>query len=394
MTTAALIDLVSSRGGYWGEAPGSGDVDVLVIRNGDVKPEAGVRWSQLPTRAMSAKQAAQSQVKRGDLLITTSGDCGVTAFVEDDPEVITCSSNFVRVLRPNTELVDPRYLFHYSRTGAFRAALRPHIRGTTMQNLSTTDAFAAVTVPLPDLTEQRRLAAILDKADYVRDRRRQVLDQLDALAQAMFLDLFGSSSSTAVVQDVASPRSGSVRTGPFGSQLLHSEFVDAGIAVLGLDNVVSNRFRWEQRRYITPQKYEELKRYTVAPGDVLISIMGTCGRCVVVPEGIPLAINTKHICAITVDRARVLPEYVRACFLWHPDSRRHLEQRAKGSIMAGLNMGIIKEMPLPVPPLGPQGDFVARLQRAQDVHGAATRSKEQAEALLVALQQRAYAGAL
>lgn len=250
-------------------------------------------------------------------------------------------------------------------------------------------------VPVPPLPEQRRIAAILDHADALRAKRRRVIAHLDELTQSIFLDMFGEfSGAFATVEEVAAPVKGSIRTGPFGSQLLHSEFVDSGIAVLGLDNVVGNSFSWGERRYITAEKYEGLRRYTVHPGDVLVSIMGTCGRCVVVPADIGNAINTKHICAITLEASRALPEFVRAAFLWHPRSRRHLAQQTKGSIMDGLNMGIIKAMPLPTPPIEAQAEFAARLSALSAVSRSCEGSVKELDAMFHALQSRAFDGAL
>ncbi|MGL5853204.1 MAG: restriction endonuclease subunit S [Phycicoccus sp.] len=289
-----------------------------------------------------------------------------------------------QVIVPLKEVIDSRFLWYQLNDES-----RWHRSGSAQPFIKPNDVKAH-RILFPPLPEQRRIAAILDHADALRAKRRQVLTHLDALTQSIFHDMFAESPAISTVESEAQL----IRTGPFGSQLLHSEFVDEGIAVLGLDNVVGNEFRWAERRFITPAKYEKLRRYTVNPGDVLISIMGTTGRCVVVPKEIPTAINTKHICAITPHSSRLHSTFLRAAFLWHPKSLAHLRRQTKGSIMDGLNMGIIKSMPIPVPPLSAQQDFADQVEQVSTGRGIMTRAAPADDELFASLQSRAFRGEL
>ena len=205
--------------------------------------------------------------------------------------------------------------------------IRGNCTGATIPHVSKPHLLS-LEIPLPPLDEQKRIAAILDKADSLRRKRKEAIDLADEFLGAVFLDMFGDSAGQGwelvTVEDLAAPVRGSMRTGPFGSDLKHAEFVEKGISVLGIDNAVKNKFDWGKDRFISHEKYEQLKRYTVKPGDVIITIMGTCGRCAVVPEDIPIAINTKHLCCITLDQSKCLPSFMHAYFLKHPVARKYL----------------------------------------------------------------------
>lgn len=293
----------------------------------------------------------------------------------------------------NTRKLSPEFLYWVLRSINLTKDSNSAVMGQTL-NKST---LSLLHIPVPPANEQHRIVDILDQADMLRAKRIKAIDKIDDLTQSIFLDMFGAPLrewQELTVADVASSAKGSIRTGPFGSQLLHEEFVDDGIAVLGIDNVVTNEFRWKERRFITEDKYQSLSRYTVRPGDVLITIMGTCGRCAVVPDSIPVAINTKHLCCITLDAERCLPEFLHSYFLMHPVAQRYLERTAKGAIMSGLNMSIIKSLPIALPPLALQREFVVKTTAIKALKASLSSHLVQLDALFASLQDRAFKGEL
>lgn len=270
-------------------------------------------------------------------------------------------------------------------------------RAAAVPGLNREDAYSQP-LSLPPIEEQRRIAAVLDAADALRAKRRLAIEKLDSLIQAIFTDMFGDSGwdawRTSSVEELSASERGSIRTGPFGSQLLHEEFVDDGpVAVLGIDNAVENHFAWGEKRSISAEKYEQLKRYTVKPGDVLVTIMGTCGRTAIVPDDIPLSINTKHLCCITLDQDRCLPEFLWACLRFHPAVLTQLGA-TRGAVMPGLNMGLIKRARIPVPPIEMQERFARQKKQAEQQMEKSTAHLDNLDTLFASLQQRAFRGDL
>ena len=296
----------------------------------------------------------------------------------------------LKALKPKIKL-ETKFLLHLMLANAL--ILISKATGATVQGIRL-EHLKSLKVSIPPLEEQKRIAGILDAAEKLRQKRQHSLELLDELKQSIFVDMFlKSESSDWPVEDIEN-LSKKIRTGPFGSQLLHSEFVDQGVAVLGIDNAVNNEFLWSKRRYISFEKYDQLKRFTVEPDDVLITIMGTIGRCAVVPQNIPLAINTKHLCSITLDQKKMMPTYLHAAFLNHPEILRQLGMQSKGAVMPGLNMGIIKTLKHPIPPLEIQKKFTERVMVLNEQKATLLTSHEKLDELFTSLQHKAFAGEL
>lgn len=363
-----------------------------LLRITDIQ-DGAVDWSRVPGCEIRLEEEGGNRLAVGDIVVARTGaTTGKSFLIKHTPRAVFAS--YLIRLRPSREVL-PEYLFEFLQSKIYWAQIGRSVRGAAQGGVNAT-VLGGLRLSLPGLSEQQRIAQQLEKANRLCRMRRCALELSDNLTAATFLQLFGAGTSFSPlsVEDLLADKPNAIRTGPFGSQLLHSEFTDIGIAVLGIDNAVKNQFEWAERRFITPQKYQQLKRYTVFPGDVIITLMGTCGRCAIVPDDIPTAINTKHLCCITLDQKRCLPVYLQCAFLYHPSVRSQLRVATKGSIMEGLNMGIIRGLRIPVPPLPMQHTFAKLVARHQRLRAGHRESLRQAEHLFQTLLDRAFASAV
>lgn len=145
-----------------------------------------------------------------------------------------------------------------------------------------------------------------------------------------------------------------MRSGPFGSSLLKDELVVKGIPFLGIDNIFIERFVSVFHRFVTRQKYNELIRYSVFPRDVIITIMGTVGRCCVVPASVTKALSSKHLWTMTFDANRIYPELV----CWQLNHARWVKawftRYAQGAVMEAIQSSTLRNLRLPVPKIEEQ----------------------------------------
>lgn len=144
-----------------------------------------------------------------------------------------------------------------------------------------------------------------------------------------------------------------IKVGPFGSALTNEVVSadDGQFKVYGQANLIRRDFEYGDN-FITEDNYLHLKNYEVLPNDIVVSMMGTIGKCCVVPEGISPGIMDSHLIKVRLS-GLMFPQYFE--YLYESEAvYEQLLLKSKGSIMNGLNSTIVKNVYMVVPPVEEQ----------------------------------------
>ena len=216
-----------------------------------------------------------------------------------------------------------------------------HIRKGTLSTQATR---------VPPLDEQQRIAKVLRSVDQHANLTAKALAACRDAKNAVLIDALRERWANTTVGELLASTPTPMRSGPFGSALLKSELTTEGVAFLGIDNVHVERFVPAYKRFISHEKYQELARYTVYPNDVMVTIMGTVGRCCVVPESIAKAISSKHVWTMTLDVERYSPALLAWQINHAPWVLNQLLGSAQGGIMSAISSSTLRNLIVPLPP--------------------------------------------
>jgi type I restriction enzyme S subunit len=202
----------------------------------------------------------------------------------------------------------------------------------------------------------------------------------------------------ATIEQLASTLPGSIQSGPFGSNLLHSEFQSSGVLAIGIDNTLDGRFSMGREHRISERKFEELAKYEARPLDVLITVMATVGRCCVVPESIEKAIITKHVYRITPDKQLANPYYLQLALSGGTSVRKQLFGEVRGQTRPGINGEILRLICIPLPSIGEQAKIVEEVQQQlsilDEIEAQVDANLKRAARLRQGILKRAFEGRL
>lgn len=303
------------------------------------------------------------------------------------------------------ERIDAGYLGWLCRTVGFVELCLRASEGTTNRVRLKEERLLSLEIPLPPLSEQRRLVARIEelavnvhKARALRHEAAKEAEALISFAVSRSDEELRAIHPMTTLEHYARREKGSLRSGPFGSALLHNEFVMEGVPAIGIQDVKENRFELTRKWNVTPRKADELARYTIKPGDVLVTVMGTLGRACVVPDEVPRMISTKHVWTITLDRRRTEPRWVSFWINFSRLAREELLGQGTGTAIPGLNGVKLRKLPLPEVPLPEQRRIVAKLDVLQAEVGSLRKLQgeitAELDAMIPTILDKAFKGEL
>jgi type I restriction enzyme S subunit len=300
----------------------------------------------------------------GSILFSSRAPIGLVAIAQRE----VCTNQGFKSIVPNSTL-DSRYLYWQIKDLAPSIAARGN--GSTFKEVSK-PTMEDVMISVPPLEEQKRIAAILDKADAIRRKREQAIQLADEFLRSLFLDMFGD--------PVRNPKGWPVTSlGELCTRITDGthqppKLVKEGIPFLFVSNVVNGSLLFDKTKFISEETWRLLtSRCPIEKGDVLYTTVGSYGNAAPVLTDRKFAFQ-RHIAHIKPDPHRVNSSFL-AFMLNSAGVRRQADQLCRGIAQQTVNLRELRQFKVFLLPKDDQLQFLKTAESVFDLKARAIASR-------------------
>ena len=334
------------------------------------------------------------KVQRHDILIVKDGaTTGKTSFVSDDfPFDNAAINEHVFRLRIDHSVADPYYVFELLRSPQGKHRILKDYRGATVGGISR-GFVDKVTIPLPDRSEQTRVAAILRCAMDTCHSHAERARKCDELLITTFLERFGDPISNPrewpvkqlddLIDKSRGISYGVVQRGPDHP---------SGVPLVRISNITENRFDPEGLVYTDPANSAKYKRTVIRGNEILLSIRGTVGRVAIAPESIRGSNVTREIAVVPVANG-IDSRYLRLLMMTD-GAQRFMSGEVRGVAQRGINLRDVRRLPVPLADPPTMREFSKLIDKHEAIQHKLETSERMANKLFRSVVQRAFRGEL
>ncbi|TFG46428.1 MAG: restriction endonuclease subunit S [Candidatus Brocadiia bacterium] len=316
-------------------------------------------------------------LKCGDFLLGMSGSLSNYAVVTEDDEPALLNQRVGR-LKQRDKNADYEYVCYWLKSSVYARYADIQGEGAAQKNISSKQIGQ---FQYRDISpeKQKKISLILNSIEFAIEKTEALIHKYQQIKAGLMHDLFTRGLTTdgklrpsreqapelyqetsigwipwewetEQLANLLAPVANNIRSGPFGSALLKAELVEEGIPFLGIDNIHVEKFVSVFRRFVSKRKFSELGKYAVRPRDVVITIMGTVGRCAVVPNYLGNALSSKHLWTMTFNQEKVVPELRCRQLNYAEWVKAWFRKQTQGGIMDAIQSKTLKTLWLPIPP--------------------------------------------
>jgi len=337
------------------------------------------------------KLLSRSIIYPDDVLISIAGTIGRCAIVPCDAQTMNCNQA-VAIARISGPL-DRRYLLHWLKTSDAQIQMKGGKVTQTISNLSLTQV-KNLKVPLPPISEQRRIVEILDQAKAQQQKRSEADEKSTRILPAIFYKMFGDPGMNPMEWKLG--KLDNIIKDTRNGLYKPAKFYGSGIGILKMFNIQNGELDLSRIDQIETSE-EEYEAYCLLPGDILINRVNTpglVGKCAVITEEVGKAVFESKNIRLRVKSNKVTPEFI-AHYLNSPYGYRAIRSGVKHAIgMATINNTDLRNTPVILPPIEIQNKWASIVKDFRKLRAKNSASKIKINELFKNLIHRAFTGGL